>query len=132
MLDNSITLSVDTANTGSTTDLTYSRFEELTNRSSYISENHEPGARDTLAFYRTLPKPAGTFKGVRKTSVKFTRDFTVADSAGGTVDSPAIVEVNFSLPIGLTSAQIVEVRQRVLALLDTDTVMDKLNVLQMV
>lgn len=132
MLDNVITLAVDTLNTGSTTDIDYSRFEEYLNRSVYISDDHEPGMRDTLAFYRTLPKPVPNFKGVRKSTAKFTLDQTVDDGAGGTVDVPAIVEVNFSLPIGVTEAVMVILRQRVIALLDNDTFMNKLNSIQMV
>lgn len=132
MLSDIITLPIDTANTGVTTDLTYSRYEEQTNRSTYISAVHEPGRRDILAFYRSVPKPAGVFKGVRKSSVKFTHDVTVDDSAGGTIDCPVILEINFSIPIGVSTAVILELRQRLVALLDADTVMDNLNVLQMV
>lgn len=132
MLDNTITLPVDVTNNGTLANVSFTRFEEQLNRSTYISDAHEPGKRDILAFYRSFPKPSGTFKGVRKTTVKFTTDTEVADSIGGTIECPIIVEVNFSLPIGVTVAQIVEMRQRILALLDNDTIMDNVNVLQMV
>lgn len=132
MLADNITLPIDVLNNGTTVDLTFDRYEELLNRSTYISSVHEPGKRDIVAFYRTLPKTAGTFKGVRKSTVKFTSDLTVADNAGGTIDCPFILELNFSIPIGVSNATIVAMRQRAIALLDQDTIMDKLNDLQMV
>jgi hypothetical protein len=38
-----------------------------------------------------------------------------------------IIEVSFSFPVGTPSADFVEQRQEVLALLDMDTIMDNLN-----
>lgn len=132
MLSNDITIAVDTENTGVTADLTYKRYDEYQNRTIYISENHDPGARDLLGIYRTFPKPVGVFKGVRKTSVKFTKDFTVGTSDGGETQSPGIIEINFSFPVGLLPAQTVELRQRAIALLDLDVVMAELNDLQVI
>jgi hypothetical protein len=70
---------------------------------------------------------------VQKTSFKFTRDITV-DGADGvsSITSPIIVEVNFSIPVGAESADVLLDRQTVLALLDDDTIMDALNLVQMV
>lgn len=132
MLDNTITLPVDTLNNGTTTNLSYTRYDEYLNRTGYISENHQPGERDTLTFYRTLAKSVGTFKGTRKTTAKFTRDFEVATTDGGAIQAPAIVELNFSVPIGVSTADIVKIRQTAVALLDDDTLMDQLNVLQVI
>lgn len=132
MQPDEITLSVDLLNTGILTDIDYRRVEEYLNRSSYISEEHEPGKRDTLAFYRTPYKSTSTFKGTRKTSVKFTVDEDVLAPDGTTTSAPAIIEVNFSIPVGVTAAQILVYRQRLIALLDSDTIMDDLNVLQLI
>lgn len=132
MLDDSLVIAVDTLNTGTTTDTTYSKYEEQINRSVYIADSHEPGKRDLLTVYRSLPKPVGVFKGVRKSAVKFTVDYEVDDSAGGIIDCPAIVEISFSLPIGVSAGAILTLRQRAVALLDQDGIMDKINVLQMV
>lgn len=132
MLDNIITLNVDLLNSGVMTPIDFIRFDEYQNRTVYISENHEPGMRDLLTFYRTFPKQVGTFKGVRKSSAKFTTDFTVSTSDGLTTISPSIVEVNSSLPVGLSDAQLVKIRQRAIALLDQDILMNKLQGIQMV
>lgn len=128
-----ITLNVDYLNDGTTTAEVYSRFSDVENRSTYIGASHVPEARDTMQFYRTAPTKNGNFKGVKKTTVKFTRDFDVegVDSAT-TLTSPAIVEVNFSIPMGVSAADTVKLRQRVLALLDDDTVMAALNDQQMI
>lgn len=130
MLDNVITLPVDVANDTTLVETDFSRFDEYNSRTVYISENHLPDSRDLLTFYRTFPKPAGTFKGVRKTAVKFTQDTEVENSVGETIAAPSIVEVSFSLPVGVTAAKATELRQRVIALLDNDTIMNKLNLVQ--
>jgi hypothetical protein len=94
--------------------------------------DHDPAARNLLGLYRTAPKVNGNFKGVLKTSAKFTRDYTVAGVDSSDLVSPAIVEVNFSFPVGFAAADFVEIRQTLLALLDNDTIMDNLNAIQMV
>lgn len=129
MLDNTITLAVDTANTGSTTDQDYTRYSEHENRTVYVGETHSMVARDELSIYRTFPKPNGTFKGVSKTAVKFTED-QVVDGVDGVsqLTAPLILDIQFSIPVGVESSKITELRQRAIALLDTDTVMDKVNV----
>lgn len=132
MLNNTITLGVDILNSGVTTDIDFIRFDETQNRTTYISENHEPGVRDILNFYRTLPKVIGNFKGVRKTALKFTRDYSVPTVDGGTTQSPAIIEVSFSLPVGLSAADTLECRQRTVALLDLDAVMNDFNNIQVI
>jgi hypothetical protein len=132
MQPDTITLAVDEANNASTTDHVYTRFEEHLNRSVYICADHDPAARNLLGFYRTAPKINGNFKGVLKTSMKFTRDYTVVGVDGSDLSSPIIIEVNYSIPVGVAAADVVENRQTVLALLDTDTIMNNLNRIQMV
>lgn len=129
MQPNQIVLAVDELNTGSTTNHTYDRYEEYLNRSQYIeATNHSIDSRDTLGFYRTFPKTNGNFKGVSKSSVKFTKDITV-DGVDGVsqLTAPIIVEVSFSLPVGATAAEAMIARQKALALLDSDTHMAPLN-----
>ncbi len=134
MQPGSITLSVDTLNDGTTiVDNVYSRFEEFANRAIYIGANHQLDDRDTLSMYRTFPKANANFKGVAKSAVKFTKDFSVAGvDSSTTVTAPAIIDVSFSIPVGLTEAQLVVLRQRVLALLDNDVIMGPLNAQLMV
>jgi hypothetical protein len=122
MQPNDFTLSVDEENddTG-LVDQDYTRHEEYLNRSIYIGENHSLSARDTISFYRTPPKPNGNFKGVGKSAFKLSEDFTVVGvDSETTLTSPAIMEVSFSIPVGLTPAQTLAFRQRGLSLLDDD------------
>ena len=129
MQPNTITLSVDEENDGvGPVNHVYSRHEEYQNRSVYISGSHTLVAKDSLSLYRTFPKVAGNFKGVAKSSMKFSKDVTVFGVDGvSQLTAPIIVEVSFSIPVGATSAAILIARQRALALLDLDSVMAPLN-----
>jgi hypothetical protein len=85
-------------------------------------------AKDTLSLYRTFPKPSGNFKGVCKTSFKFSKDISVTGVDGvSQLTAPIIVEVAFSLPVGATHAQVLLAQQRALSMLDLDSVMTPLN-----
>jgi hypothetical protein len=128
MLDNTITLAVDELNTDSTTDHEYSRYDEYQNRSVYNGPDNTLSSREILGFYRTTPSKSGNFKGVAKSSIKFTKDIEVEGVDSTTsVTAPMIVTISFSMPIGATSAEVVEERQKAIALLDDDTLMDRLN-----
>lgn len=133
MQPNDITLVVDTANNGTTTDVTLKKSDYFQNRSVYSGPLHSSLNRDTLNFYRAVAKQNGNFRGVDKSSVKFSKDYTVpgVDSTS-TLVSPVIIEVNFSIPVGVSAATIKEMRQRVIALLDNDLIMDDLNIKLMV
>lgn len=122
-------IQVDLANTGTTTEVSLSRYEELPNKTTYILANHTPGSRDQVAFSRSFPTKVGNFKGVGKTSVKSTRDVSVEGVDSTTsVASAIIVETNFSIPVGASPAAIKAARQQQLALLDDDSIMDRLNI----
>lgn len=124
MQANSITLAVDTANTGTTTNQVYTRFEEKTDRSTYIGATHVLDSRDMIQLYRTAPKRNGEFRGVARTSIKVTEDISVDNVSGdGQIVAPMLLECSFSIPVGATAAQTLELRQRLLALLDDDSVM---------
>ena len=131
MQPNEVILSVDELNDDTTTadaDYTYSRFEENLNRSVYVGEGHTLTSRDTLALYRTFPTVNGNFKGVSKTSFKFTVDQGVDGVDGvSTLTAPMIFEVKSSIPVGTSAAQILIGRQKALALLDRDDIMGPLN-----
>lgn len=136
MQSNFIVLTVDVNNDGVTTtdvDQTYTRFEEHLNRSVYIGDNYSVAAPNTLSLYRTQPKPSGNFPGMAKSAFKFSDCLPITGNDGvTTLNLPLIVEVSFSIPVGATSAQVLERRQRVIALLDDDTVMNSLNMTLMV
>lgn len=128
MLDNTITLAVDLLNSGTTTNQAFSRLEEFANRSKYMAPGHTLALRDTLDMYRTFPSKTKNFNGVAKSGFKFTTDIEVdgADTTT-TVVAPMIGEVSFSLPVGFTTAQLIILRQRIIALLDSDALMLRLN-----
>lgn len=136
MLDNSITLDVDVTNDGATTaneTQVYSRYEEHLNRSVYIAADHTVAAPHTLSFYRTQPKVNGNFPGMAKSAVKFSECLAITGSDGvSTLKIPLIAEISFAVPVGTTPAQLMEMRQRSIALLDDDITMDKLSLTLMV
>lgn len=133
MLANQLSLNVDAANNSTVVAQTYDRYEEFQNRSVYIGTDHLPESRNALALYRTFPTKSGNFKGVSKSAVKFTQDVVVPGVDGSTtLTAPIIIEVSFSVPVGAATADVVEQRQRVLAALDDDTLMNALNIQLMV
>lgn len=128
MLPNEITLAVDEENDGvGPVNHVYSRYDEYQNRSVYISADHSTEARDTLTFYRTPPKVNGNFRGVSKVAMKFSCETSVTGVDGvSNVIAPVIIELSCSLPVGVTAAEKLIARQRAIALLDRDDVMDPL------
>lgn len=133
MQPNTINLVVDPLNNGTTETQAFERYEEYQNRSSYIGDGHTPDNRNALAMYRTFPTRTGNFKGVAKSSVKFTKDVAVPGVDGvASITAPIIIEVSYSVPVGTTTADLVEARQRAIALQDLDTIMNALNIQLMV
>lgn len=128
MQPDTITLAVDELNNASTVNHVFTRYEEFQNRATYIMTDHTLAARNTLSLYRTFPKVNGNFCGVAKTAMKFSRDISVTGVDGvSSITAPIIVEVSFSLPVGITDAQALVARQKALSLLDLDTIMVPLN-----
>jgi hypothetical protein len=130
MQDNTITLSVDEANDGVTTadvDHIYQRFDSFSTRSLYHHNGHEPDMRDMLGFYRTAAKRNGNNRGSQRSSFKFTKDVEVTGVDGNTVITPMYFEVNASIPLGVSDADIMKERQKCISLLDDDSIMTPLN-----
>lgn len=121
---NPIVLAVDVLNDANTVDYTFSQFDNFSNRTVYIGEDHTIAGHDTLTLYRTFPKPAGNFCGMAKVAVKFSQAISVYGVDGvSTISAPLILEVSASIPVGATLAQQLVARQRGVALLDRDDVM---------
>lgn len=128
MQPNTIVLPVDVLNNGTPVNETYTRFEEFQNRATYIGASHTPDNRDTLSLYRSFPTKSGNFKGVSKTSMKFSKDMAVDGVDSSTsLTAPIIIEISVAVPVGVAAADVLKARQRALALLDLDSVMDPLN-----
>lgn len=128
MQDNTITLAVDTANTGTTTDKAFRRYSELQNKSTYIGPGHSLSNRNELAFFRTPPKANGNFKGMAKSAIKFTYDVDVEGTDNSTTNTaPIIIDISFSLPVGTTAADALLMRQHAVSILDMDAIMVKIH-----
>lgn len=127
MQGNTITLMVNDDHDDGTTPLVenvYTRFDEYQNRTVYIHEDHTVALRNILGLYRSFPKANGNFRGTAKSAVKMTQDFAVdgVDSETSII-VPGIINVEFSFPLGLTAAQTLEMRMRMVTLMNLDTVM---------
>jgi hypothetical protein len=118
MQANTITLPVDVLNNGTPSNKVFTRFEEVLNRSTYIGPGHTQVARYLMQLYRAFAKRTGNFLGVSKSEVKITKDFTVLGVDGTNQVAPAIADASFSIPVGLTAAQMLELRQDLVAALD--------------
>jgi hypothetical protein len=119
MLDNTITLAVDQAGNDTIVSELYTRFEEQLNRSVYIGDDHSLSTRNQMAVTRSSATVSGNFRGVAKSAIKFTQDITVPGVDVTTSNSaPMIGSSNFSIPVGATSAQVMLLRQRMIAGID--------------
>jgi hypothetical protein len=106
MLDNILVINSEDAASAPTV-LNYTRFDELVNRSVYHSATHDYSLRDTVGFYRTLPKRAGNFMGTKKSALKFTRDQQVPGAdASTTLVQPMLFDLSTAIPVGTTAANI--------------------------
>lgn len=127
MQPDSITLAVDVANNATLVNQVFDRFDYFQNRSVYIGPNHTVATPNTLTFYRTLPKQTGNFKGMAKVAAKFS-EAQIVEGVDGTDNSvPYILEISEAIPVGTTAVKRVELRQRAIALLDNDAVMNDLD-----
>lgn len=123
MQANTITLAVDVLNNGTLVDQAFTRYDDSTpNRSIYIGPGHTLSSREQFALLRTFPKRTGAYYGSAKAAVKFTSDVVVPQADGTDTTAPLIAEIGFSIPVGTTPAKLVELRQRILAILDRDDV----------
>jgi len=128
MQPDNITLSVDELHNATPADQIFTRFDEYNNRTVYKGPGHTSVAGNLMTMYRTFPKASGNFRGVAKSSVKFAKSYEVVGVDGlAQLTAPAIIEINFSLPVGLTTAQILAERERAIALLNSTAIMEDLN-----
>lgn len=127
MLPDAITLNVDETNTSTQVSTTWTRTDFLNTRSVYHAGSHSLLLRDTLDFYRTFPSKSGNFNGTAKCSFKITDD-AIVDGVDSTTSlvAPIIGQVSFSIPVGASDVDCLKLRQRIIALLDSDATMNKL------
>lgn len=125
--NDTITLAVDIANTGTTTNESYTSYNNTGSIHTYIGPDHAPDFQNTLKLYRTEPSASGAFKGYLDSKISFGQDFTVSAVDGTNIVRMGFASLQIRVPVGVTEAQILHLRQRVLAILDTDAIMGKLN-----
>lgn len=120
----SVTLSVDTTNDNTPVNEVISLFDGTTGRKEFHFPGHSFTSRETVVFTRSLPKQSGNFAGTRKTTFKLTDD-EIVDGVDPLTDvkAPGILEINCSLPVGISSAVAKKMRQRAIAILDNDVLM---------
>lgn len=127
MLDNTITLSVDHDRDATPTNEPFTRFEENLNRSMYTGADHSVEDRNTFTVTRSLPSVSGNFRGVKKTTMKFTKDIEVNGVDATTTNvAPIIINVSCSVPVGATAADCMHLRERMRAALDDQDLMTRL------
>lgn len=67
------------------------------------TDKHSDAARYLLDVKRQAPKRSGDNLGVRKSAIKLTIDEDVALRTEGTVQSAALMSLDFNVPVGLSS-----------------------------
>lgn len=122
-----ITIAVDVLNNGTTENQVYERVREEGLKSIYHGPGHSASMRNTLTFIANDPKPSGNYTGVQKSVVKFTEDVSGPGVNGLDVIQPLIATFEVSRPAIATDAQVLEIRQRLHALIDSDAIMVPLN-----
>lgn len=128
MQADTITLAVDVLNNGTAVGQAYVASDRSgVNRTIYQGPGHTLISRNTMAFMRGYPKRTGNFYGSAKSSIKFTKDVSVPQADGTTTVAPLIVEVSVSMPVGVPVADLLAIRQHVIAVLDRDDVCNDLQ-----
>lgn len=83
-----------------TSTVTFTRFTEEPNRSTYVAGDHTPANPHSLVLSRVFPKPTKDFAGVARTRFKVTKGITL--SSGSVV--PIIAAVEYDIPVGVAEA----------------------------
>lgn len=91
---------------------TYNEFRQQPDAIAYAGPANTISSKDLIELKRVLPKPTATFAGVARPNVKFVQTQDLGDQS---VD--AIVNVTGSLPVGMTSAAIEDLRDDVVSFL---------------
>lgn len=124
-MQDAITLPVDVTNNGTVVNQEIALLDGSPGRKIFRFSGHSFQTRDTVTFTRSFPKPNGNFAGTRKTSAKLTKDVVVEGTDPSTdVKAPGIIDISSSLPVGLSAADAMLMRQRAIAILDSTFFVD--------
>lgn len=122
-----ITLAVDVLNNATLVNKVFTKLRSLKNglQTVLFGPDHTSYSPDLLSCTVSDPKPNGNFKGVVRPIVKRSTTVSVAGvDDTTTISTPLIGTINFSVPVGVTAAQVMELRQDLIAVLDNDSIMD--------
>lgn len=127
MLNDTFTFAVDTAATGTTTDETYSRYSESSDKSTYVGATNSMAARDQLVFSRSFATASGNFAGAYHAAFKVFWDRTVPGVDTSTERTePIIVTVDARIPLGATYEDILHALQRATSVITTGAIREGL------
>lgn len=134
MQPDQISINVDVANDDNIVQQTYNRVTSPgTSTSLYRMEGSDLVNKDELRFTGSLPKRNGNFQGVIRSGVRLSKDQEVPGVDTTTsIDSLVVMALDCSIPVGTPTATIVELRQRMHALIDSDAIMQPLNELAVI
>lgn len=125
MIPATFTLAVDTANTGTTSDQVFKHHDTVGQKKIYHRSDHTLSERHDMAVTRKMPTRSGNFLGVAKGGVKFTDDYDVTGLDGTSITSGGWMSLEFGLPVGVSDADKLELRQRMHAAIDRDDLFDE-------
>lgn len=74
------------------------------NKVTYIGALKTVSVKDDLSLARVAPKATSLFSGVGRTTAKLTRTLALTGAASASAD--AICEINVSVPVGFTAADV--------------------------
>lgn len=127
MLDNTITLSVDAANTGSSSAYSLVRLHEYDDKTIYYGPSHTRASRELMTFTRSEAKPSGSFRGIDSSTMKITVDVVVPGSDGVDRVAPFTIICEARMPVGVDANIVKKYRQVLLAALDNEALMTRVH-----
>jgi hypothetical protein len=126
----SLTIQSDVANNDTLVAKVFNRARVLMNGLKTLfheSNSHTTARPSTLSFETSEPRPNGQFMGVTRPKIVRRRTIDVESlDPAVEVTQPLIGKIEFSVPVGATDAEMLEMRQDLIAVLDDDTLMGTL------
>lgn len=100
-------------------DVTYNPFRTEGNQTVYIGPEHSDIYKDQLVLSSTAPKRVANSFGNRRSVIKLLRAVVVATPDGGTEVKDAKMEINVSIPVGISDEAFSELQARLFSLQDS-------------
>jgi hypothetical protein len=109
---NDIIIAVDAANDGNPVNETYSILDPGQGKSVWTLDGTSLEDKVTLSLFATPPKRSGNFQGVIRSGGKFTLGVSVPAVNDETNKSVSIMNIEFSIPLGTSEADVIHLCQR--------------------